>query len=63
MITNYIALARKNREKALTGLKRNRSQILSMSDYAVHPKAPRRTPDAIFMSSRNVGAFMPTNLH
>ncbi len=63
MTINYIALARENREKALTGLKQNRRQALALSDYAVHTKTTHRVPVAVFISSRNQGLFTQANLH
>lgn len=63
MAVNYIALARENREKALAGLNHGRRQALALSDYAVHPKAPRRVPLPVFMTSRIPGLFTQANLH
>jgi len=63
MTTNYIALARENRLKALNGLKHSRRQILPLSDYAVHQKSASCVPVFVFMSSRNPGLFTQANLH
>lgn len=63
MTTNYIALARENRVKALNNKKQSRRQVFAISDCAVHSKSARRVPDAVFMSSRNVAMFTQANLH
>lgn len=63
MAVNYITRARENRKKALAGLKPDRRQILAVSDYAVHPKAPRRVPVPVFMTSRIPSLFTQANLH
>ncbi len=63
MTTDYIALARDNREKALAGLKHSRRQILALPGYAVYPRTARRVHVPVFMSSRIPGPFALANLH
>jgi hypothetical protein len=63
MVTNYIALARENRVKALETMKANRRPILARLDYAVYPKPSRRLPVAMFMSTRGTPKFAEAKLH
>jgi len=63
MATNYISIARENRQKALSGLRQNRRQESAVSDCAVYVKSSRRAPEAVFMSSRNVFMFAQANFH
>lgn len=63
MANNYAEIARDNRLKALKGLTRNRRQINAVADHASYPRTTRRYAEAIFMSSRGIGALMTATAH
>jgi hypothetical protein len=63
MANNYVEIARDNRLKALKGLMRNRRHIDAVPGQISYPKTTRRYAEAIFMSSRNMGALLNATAH
>ena len=63
MDINYIELAKKNRTKALAGLRKSRGHFSVMSQDTIQSKSALRTVSPFFISVRNSGALSHASLH